>query len=53
MERRGLVRAHWVKAGKLRQRKHYKITAKGLAEFRERKQKWRQFRGAMDRVLGG
>ena len=53
MERRGLVRARWVKAGKSRQRKHYGITAKGRAELRERKLRWRQFREAMDRVLGG
>jgi PadR family transcriptional regulator, regulatory protein PadR len=53
LERRGLVRAHWVKAGESRQRKHYKITVKGLTELRERKLRWRQFREAMDRVLGG
>jgi len=53
MERRGLVRARWVKAGRSRQRKHCEITAKGLSELRERKQKWRQFRAAMDRVLSG
>ena len=53
MERHGLVRARWVKAGKSRQRKHCEIMAKGLAELRERKQKWSQFRDAMDRVLGG
>ena len=51
MEHRGLVRARWVKAGKSRERRHYVITAKGLAELRARKQKWRQFRDAMDRVL--
>jgi len=53
MERRGLVRARWVKAGRSRERKHYAITAKGLTALRERKQKWRQFREAMDHVLGG
>jgi PadR family transcriptional regulator PadR len=53
LERRGLVRARWVKAGESRQRKHYEITTKGLAELRERKLRWRQFREAMDRVLGG
>ena len=53
LERRDLVRARWVKAGKARQRRHYEITAKGLAELRERKQRWRQFREAMDHVLGG
>jgi DNA-binding PadR family transcriptional regulator len=53
LDRRGLVRARWVKAGKARQRRHYQITPKGLAELRERKQKWRQFRNAMDRLLDG
>ena len=53
MKRRGLVRARWVKAGRSRERKQYEITAKGRAELRERKQRWRQFREAMDRVLGG
>lgn len=52
MERRGLVTARWVKAGKSRERRNYVITAKGLSELHVRKQKWRQFSNAMDRVLG-
>jgi len=51
LERRSLVNARWVKAGKARERKHYAITAKGRAELRERKQKWQQFCVAMDLVL--
>jgi len=53
MERRGLVTARWVKAGKSRERRNYTITAKGLSELHIRKQKWRQFSEAMNRVLGG
>jgi len=51
MQRRGLVRSRWVRAGKSRQRKHYEITAKGRAELHERKLRWRQFCDAMDHVL--
>ena len=51
MEQRGLVTARLVKAGKSRERRNYTITTKGLSELRKRKQKWRQFSAAMDRVL--
>lgn len=49
MEKRGLVTSRLMKAG--RARRIFTITAKGLAELRLRKQKWRQFSEAMDRVL--
>ena len=51
MEHRRLVRARWVKAGRLRQRKNYRITAKGLTELDERKRKWRKFSQSMELVL--
>jgi PadR family transcriptional regulator PadR len=51
LERRGLVSAHWVKAGAARKRKQYAITAKGRAELHERIRKWQQFSTAMDLVL--
>ena len=51
LERRGLVKAEWIKAGKVRERKQYQITAAGRKELQERKRKWRQFSGAMERVL--
>lgn len=51
MEQSGLVTARWVKAGKTRQRKQYVITAKGRAELRERKQRWRTFCQAMTLVI--
>jgi PadR family transcriptional regulator PadR len=51
MEQRNLVTSRLVKAGKSRERRTYTITANGLTELRIRKQKWRQFSEAMDRVL--
>jgi PadR family transcriptional regulator PadR len=51
LEDRGLARAKWVKAGRARQRKHYSITVKGLAELDERKRKWREFSKAMEGIL--
>jgi len=51
LEQRGLVRARWVKAGKVRERKQYEITAKGRGELAERIRKWQQFAAAMDLIL--
>ena len=51
MEHRRLVTARWAKAGKVRERKQYTITAQGRAELRERKRRWEQFSAAMNRVL--
>ncbi len=51
LEHRGLAKARWVKAGRVRERRHYQITTKGLSELRERKRKWRQFSEAMELVL--
>jgi PadR family transcriptional regulator, regulatory protein PadR len=51
LEKRGLARARWVKSARVRERKHYVVTTKGLLEFQERKRKWRQFSKAMERLL--
>ena len=51
LEHRGLVSARWVKAGKVRQRKQYAITAKGRVELQKRIRKWQQFSAAMNLVL--
>ena len=51
LEHRRLVKTNWVKAGKVRERRHYRITAKGRTELRERQRKWRQFSEAMEFVL--
>jgi len=46
-----LTKARWVKDGKVREHKHYEITAKGRAELEERQRKWQQFVAAMELVL--
>jgi DNA-binding PadR family transcriptional regulator len=51
LEKRALVNARWTKAGKIRQRRHYAITAKGRVALQERIRKWQQFSVAMDLVL--
>jgi PadR family transcriptional regulator PadR len=51
LEQRGLVKSEWIKTGKLRERKHCAITAKGRAELAERLRKWQQFAAAMELVL--
>ncbi len=52
LERRRLVTSRWLKPKTMRERRQYAITATGRAELRIRKQKWRQFSRAMNRILG-
>jgi DNA-binding PadR family transcriptional regulator len=51
MERRRLATARRVRVGKSREQRRYAITARGLAELRERKRRWHQFCAAMDCIL--
>jgi PadR family transcriptional regulator len=51
LEKRGLVRARWVKPAKRHEHKQYAITPKGRAQLQQRKRQWRQFSAAMERVL--
>jgi len=51
LEQRGLLTSRILEAGKAHERRQFMITAKGRAELRLRKQKWRQFSEAMSRVL--
>ena len=51
MERRKWVRSAWVKVGKVRERHHYSITARGLAELSERKDQWARFIAAIGPLL--
>src|SRR5689334_9877248 len=50
LEIRGLAKARWVDNHSARRRKQYVITRKGREALRERKQKWKEFSTAMDRV---
>jgi len=51
MERRRLIRSEWVKSGKVREIRRYAITARGLAELRERRNQWEGFIVAITRLI--
>jgi len=51
LEQRRLVTARWGEAGRIRQRKNYRITPAGRDALQQRKNRWRQFARAMALVL--
>jgi DNA-binding PadR family transcriptional regulator len=51
MESERWVEAYWQEADG-RKRKYYRITDSGRQQLQEKKQEWRLFRGAVERVLG-
>lgn len=51
LEGRGLVKARWVRVGRVRERKNYQITPKGRAALRDDERRWHQFCRAMALVL--
>ena len=51
LEQRRLVTARWGEAGRIRQRKNYRITPTGRDALQQRKDRWRQFARAMELVL--
>ena len=51
LESHRLVRGRWVKAGRVRERRVYSITAAGRRELKERIRRWQQFAEHMDLVL--
>ena len=51
LERDGLVRSHWEHVAG-RKRRTYHLTANGLRELAERRQRWQSVRNAIDAVLG-
>ncbi|MCR8632451.1 MULTISPECIES: PadR family transcriptional regulator [Paenibacillus] len=51
MEAEQWVEAYWQEA-EGRKRKYYRLTDSGRRQLHEKKQEWRLFRNAVDRVLG-
>lgn len=51
LERDGLLRAYWEKTDAGRRRKYYEINEKGLRELARRRQEWKAFSLAVERVL--
>ena len=51
LEREGLLRSFWEKAETRRRRKYYEITELGLSGLERKRQEWKQFASAVERVL--
>ena len=53
MEEKGLVTSYEANSESGRQRKYYSITKKGKGHLKEKKQEWKQYSSAVDKVLKG
>jgi DNA-binding PadR family transcriptional regulator len=51
LEGRGLVKARWIRVGRVRERKNYQITPQGRAALRDYERRWHQFCEAMELVM--
>lgn len=52
LERRGLVSSQWKPAGRVRERRYYRLTAKGRAAWRQRRAQWQVFSKTVNALLG-
>jgi PadR family transcriptional regulator PadR len=52
LERRGLVTSRWKSAGRRRERRYYRLTARGRATGRQQRAQWQAFRDMLDTLLG-
>jgi DNA-binding PadR family transcriptional regulator len=52
LERRGLVASCWKSAGRRRERRYYRLTARGRATGRQQRAQWQAFRKTLDTLLG-
>lgn len=52
LENEGAIEAYWVDGESGRRRKYYRITGKGRAMLNEKKQEWRLYSGAVNKVIG-
>ena len=51
LERDGLLKAHWEKTDTGRRRKYYQITEAGATALAAKRERWRHFAIAVERVL--
>ncbi len=52
MEREGLLSAEWQTVERGPSRKYYRLTDRGKVVLTQRRSRWKQFRDAVDAVLG-
>lgn len=51
LESEGMVECYWTETEGGRKRKYYKITKKGREYYKEKKEEWKTFRSAVDKVI--
>jgi DNA-binding PadR family transcriptional regulator len=51
LERQGLVTSRWKSAGRRRERRYYRLTARGRAAWRKRRAQWRVFSKMVNALL--
>ena len=52
LERRGLVTSRWKRAGRQRERRYYRLTARGRATWRRQRAQWQAFSTFVNALLG-
>ncbi len=52
LENDGAIEAYWVDADSGRRRRYYRITDSGRALLSEKRQEWKLYTGAVNKVLG-
>jgi PadR family transcriptional regulator, regulatory protein PadR len=52
LERQGLVASRWQRAGRHRERKYYRLTARGRAVWHRQRAQWQVFSKTVNALLG-
>ena len=52
LERRGWIQGKWVEKSGARRRRFYSLTAEGRRQLQRERAAWREFAGAVDRIIG-
>lgn len=52
LESRGLIKGRWVEKPGERQRRFYKLTAKGRRKLAAHRESWKEYTAAVNRVIG-
>jgi DNA-binding PadR family transcriptional regulator len=52
LERQGLVTSEWKRAGRVRERRYYRLTDRGRVTWRRQRAQWRAFSRTVNALLG-
>ena len=51
LERRGFIQGRWIEKAGMRRRRFYRLTASGRKTLASQRARWREFSGAMNRIV--